>query len=258
MPTFENGSASIYFEEYGSGYPLLIFAPGGLRSQIGAWRRSPARPDRPPPWMDPTRELASDFRVIAMDQRNAGRSVAPIRADDDWGTYACDHLALLDHLGIARAHVMGGCIGSSFSLRLCRDAPERISAAVLQNPIGLSENRALFAENFQAWRESIREMHPDVDPHVLEQFEENLHVTDFVFSVTREDVRRCNVPLFVMPGDDGPHPAPIGEEIARLAPRAEILTNWKGPKYLDDAIARVRDFLKRNTHNQDLAETASA
>ena len=32
MPTFERGDVSIYYEEYGSGYPLLLFAPGGMRS----------------------------------------------------------------------------------------------------------------------------------------------------------------------------------------------------------------------------------
>ena len=29
MPTFTHGDVSIYYEEYGSGYPVLLFAPGG-------------------------------------------------------------------------------------------------------------------------------------------------------------------------------------------------------------------------------------
>ena len=64
MPTFERDGVSLYYEEFGSGYPLLLFAPGGMRSAIDFWHRSP---------FDPTREFATDFRVIAMDQRNAGR-----------------------------------------------------------------------------------------------------------------------------------------------------------------------------------------
>ncbi len=71
MPVFEREGVSLYYEEYGSGYPLLLFAPGGMRSSIEFWRRSP---------FDPTADLAGDFRVIAMDQRNAGRSRAPIGA----------------------------------------------------------------------------------------------------------------------------------------------------------------------------------
>jgi len=58
---------SIYYEEYGSGYPVVLFAPGGMRSSIEFWSKSP---------FDPTKELASDFRVIAMDQRNCGKSGA--------------------------------------------------------------------------------------------------------------------------------------------------------------------------------------
>jgi len=80
-----------------------------MRSSIEFWHRSP---------FDPTVELASDFRVIAMDQRNAGASRAPVSAADGWETYARDHLALLDHLGIVRCHLMGGCIGSSYCLGL--------------------------------------------------------------------------------------------------------------------------------------------
>ena len=76
MPVFERAGVSLYYEEYGSGYPLLLFAPGGMRSSIDFWRRSP---------FDPTAELAQDFRVIAMDQRNAGRSRAPISAADGSG-----------------------------------------------------------------------------------------------------------------------------------------------------------------------------
>src|SRR5216684_76262 len=117
MPTFERDGISLYYEEYGSGYPLLLFAPGGMRSSIEFWPKSP---------FDPTAALASEFRVIAMDQRNAGQSRAPLAPSDGWETYASDHQALLDHLGIARTHVMGGCIGSSYCLGLIKLSPERV------------------------------------------------------------------------------------------------------------------------------------
>jgi len=50
-----------------------------------------------------------------------------------------------------------------------------------------------------------------------------------------------------MPSDDPPHPAVIGDEIAELAPNAEILRQWKGPEHLQAAIARVTEFLDRHT-----------
>ena len=38
MPTFQNNGATIYYEEYGQGFPILTFAPAGLLSTIEVWR----------------------------------------------------------------------------------------------------------------------------------------------------------------------------------------------------------------------------
>lgn len=107
----------LHYEERGSGYPLLLFAPGGMNSRASFWG------GRPGQWIDPIVELSDEFRVIAMDQRNAGRSEGPVRVGDGWHTYVSDALALLDHLAIDDLAVMGGCIGVSYCLRLCADAP---------------------------------------------------------------------------------------------------------------------------------------
>ena len=95
MPVLEHKGASIYYEEYGRGFPILTFAPGGLLSHIAAW----SKPQSP---INLATEWADHFRVIVMDQRNApdGRSHAPITAADNWDTYAADHIALLDHLNL--------------------------------------------------------------------------------------------------------------------------------------------------------------
>src|SRR5580658_10281951 len=136
MPVFARPNVEIYYEVHGSGFPLLIFAPGGLRSQLAFWRESPSTPGSAPAWMNPMQALSPKFTVVAMDQRNAGQSRAKVAASDGWHSFAEDHLALMDHLGHKRFHVMGGCIGGSFCLRACAAAPERVTAAVLQNPIG--------------------------------------------------------------------------------------------------------------------------
>lgn len=221
MPVFERTGVSLYYEEYGSGYPLLLFAPGGMRSSIDFWRRS---------FFDPIVELAQDFRVIAMDQRNAGRSRAPISATDGWETYAADHLALLDHLGAHRAHVLGGCIGASYCLGLIKLAPERVGAAVLQNPIGLSpENRTAFYEMFDSWASELRKTHPELSEAALHAFRARMYDGDFVFSVSRDFVRACHTPMLVLAGDNLYHPGPTSEEIARLAPNADLILNGRRP-----------------------------
>jgi len=247
MPTLKVPDGEIYYEVHGSGYPLMIFAPAGLRSELAFWRHSPSNPSAPAVWMDPMAVLSSKFRVIAMDQRNAGRSRTGIDASDDWHTYAGDHLALADHLGLDRFHVMGGCIGASFCLTLCELAPNRISAAVLQNPVGHADNRDVFRNVVQTWAKGIREERPEIDERVFSRFGDNMFGGDFVFSVSREFVRQCKIPMLVMPGDDAPHPTVIGEEIAELAPNKEVLRQWKGPDRLQTAIDRVTQFLERHT-----------
>jgi pimeloyl-ACP methyl ester carboxylesterase len=241
MPLFERAGVSLYYEELGSGYPLLLFAPGGMRSSIEFWHRSP---------FDPTTEFANDLRVIAMDQRNAGHSRAPISAEDSWHTYSRDHLTLLDHLGIQRCHIMGGCIGSSYCLKLSETAPDRVSAAILQNPIGLHENRDAFREMFDGWSKELTRERSDLGDAAFAAFatfRENMYGGDFVFSVSRDFVRSCATPLMVLAGSDLYHPTPISQELARLAPNAELVeTTWKAPEVVPETVKRVRAFLRKN------------
>ena len=91
-----------------------------------------------------------------MDQRNAGKSTAPVSGEDGWHTYTADHLALLDHLGIEKTHILGGCIGGPYCLGLIQTAPNRVASAVLQQSIGLENNRDVFYGLFDEWAGEIR------------------------------------------------------------------------------------------------------
>src|SRR5919198_2555896 len=156
MPSFTQHDATIYYEEFGQGFPILTFAPAGLQSVIDVWNR-PSAP------VNPTTAFATDFRVIAMDQRNAGgKSHAPITAQDGWHTYAADHVALLDHLRIDRCHLYGQCIGGSFIFSLLKAQPRRIASAVLAQPIGrVGAMKPGRAARFDAWAKSLGESHPE-------------------------------------------------------------------------------------------------
>jgi pimeloyl-ACP methyl ester carboxylesterase len=239
MPTFKRGETSLYYEEFGTGYPILLFAPGGMRSSIEFWHKSP---------FDPTVELASNFRVIAMDQRNAGKSSAAITSSDGWETYSGDHLALIDHLGIKQCHVMGGCIGSSYCLGLTKLTPERVSAAILQNPIGLSQrNRELFYAMFDGWATALKQERPQIDAAAFTPFRERMYSTDFVFNVSRDFVRSCKTPMLILCGSDDYHPTETSREIAALAPNSALIETWKTPETIGSAVKRVREFLISNT-----------
>ena len=247
MPTLKLPDAEIYYEVHGSGFPLLLFAPGGLRSQLAYWRHSPADPKAPAAWMDPMADLSDRFTVVGMDQRNAGQSRGKVAADHGWHTYAADHLALMDHLGFRQFHIMGGCIGGSFCLKLCEMVPDRITAAVLQNPIGLHENRATWAAAVDGFSKTMREREPGLSEDVIQSFGHNMFGGDFVFSVSRDFVRGCRTPLYLQPGTDTPHPAATSAEIASLAPNLEVQQDWRGPAHMAESIRRVGAFLDRHT-----------
>jgi pimeloyl-ACP methyl ester carboxylesterase len=246
MATLAIPEGHIHYEVHGSGYPVLLFAPGFLSSRIERWSTNPAKPGVPQDWLDPIAELAADFRLIALDVRNAGRSRTRIGPDDDWTTYAADHVALLDHLGVTRCHVMGACIGVSFAYSIVKARPGLVSALVLQNPIGLSaSNRAALDGEFDKWAAEVRGW-PNIDVARLPGFHDRMFGGDFIFSVSREFVRRCAIPSLLMPGDDVVHPAEISAELQQ-APQVELLSPWKGAARRKAAMDRVREFLKEHT-----------
>ena len=247
MPVLTRPDAEIYYEVYGSGFPLLLFAPGGLKSQLQYWRFSPSNPNAAAPWMDPMVALAGRFTVVGMDQRNAGQSRGLVTETHGWHTFASDHLALMDHLGFRRFAVMGGCIGGSYCLTLCEMAPERVSAAVLQNPIGMHDNRDTWKAAVDGFQEKMLAEDTSLTPDIIQSFGRNMFGGDFVFSVDRDFVRSCKTPLYLQPGTDKPHPAQTSAEIAALAPDIEVQTDWRGPDHLQESIRRVKAFLVRNT-----------
>jgi pimeloyl-ACP methyl ester carboxylesterase len=239
VPRFAHGDTSIYYEESGSGFPLLLIAPGAMNSAIELWSGAT---------INPLEVYSEDFRLIAMDQRNAGRSTGPLTVGDPWGAYARDQLALLDHLGVERFHVMGACIGGSFALKLIEQAPQRVVTAVLEQPVGVtSDNAPLYEAMWRGWGDQLVRRRADVDAAQVEAFGTRMFEGDFVLSVSRDFVRSCAAPLLVLPGVDRYHPTATGREIAELARDARLVEPWKDPEHVGPATAAVRDFLKAHT-----------
>ena len=236
MPYLDRDEISIYFEERGAGPPLLLIAPGGMRSGIDYWKAATVNP-----WDS----FADDFRMIAMDQRNAGRSRGPLDLADPWGSYAADQLGLLDSLGIERFLVLGCCIGCSYILKLIEVAPRRVLAAVLEQPIGVDEsNRELFRQMQDSWAEELVEGRSDIDAEAASRFLATMWKDDFVVSVGRHFLASIQVPLLVLPGIDDYHPTNTGREVAALVPDAEGLEPWKDtPEHAASATEAARQFL---------------
>lgn len=242
MPSFEHRGAHIHYEEFGQGFPILTFAPAGLQSVIAVW----SQPSAP---INPTTEFAANYRVIAMDQRNAGgQSRAPITAQDGWDSYTADHMALLDHLRIDRCHLYGQCIGGSFILNMIKAQPERVQSAVLAQPIGrVGAMQPGRPARFNAWAETLKTDHPEATEPVLDALCRNLYERGFVYCVDHAFVSTVQTPCLILAGNDEAHPYPISEELSKLLPNCEFIAEWKTGAALTAARTRVNGFLAKHT-----------
>ena len=115
MPFLENQGAKIYWDEQGSGDPLLLIM--GLSYPSYMWHRS-----RP--------LLARKFRTIALDNRGVGQSDAPP------GVYsialmASDVAAALDAAGVEAAHVFGVSMGGMIAQEFALQYPQRVRSLIL-------------------------------------------------------------------------------------------------------------------------------
>jgi pimeloyl-ACP methyl ester carboxylesterase len=240
MPTVERDGATIYYEEHGSGYPLLLLAPGGLNSAVPFWHRMP---------LNPIAAFSNEFRVIAMDQRNAGQSSGPLDTGDAWGMLAADQLAVLDALGIESALMAGCCIGCSFILKLCQVAPERVTAGVLMQPIGLDPaDPGYFGPRmWTPWGENLVSKGRGITMDQVEAYGHNLFDSGGVFSVPLDFVKTVETPLLLLDGDDAAHPKHTSVELAGLLPGMERVERWKEPDVVAEATETMRSFLHRHT-----------
>lgn len=235
MPFFEDGDVKLYYEDHGSGFPVLLIAPGGMRSMVSFWEGTP--------W-NPITQLSDRYRVIAMDQRNAGQSTAPITAEDGWATYAADQLALMDYLGEDRFHVAGMCIGGSYIMGLIGVAPERIASGVVFQTIGLDDNRDAFYDMFDNWANELKPTRSEVPASAWESFKNNMYSTDeFLFTAGPEQVKSCTTPLLVFLGNDLYHPESSSRQLAALAPNATLIEHWKEVDDHANAMAAMEEFL---------------
>jgi pimeloyl-ACP methyl ester carboxylesterase len=235
VETFERDGARISYAVHGSGFPVLALAPGGMKSRAEAWGKAP--------W-NPVAALADRYRVVVMDQRNAGGSTAPVTGREDWDTYTADHLALLDHLGVDRFHVVGMCIGGPFLLNLIRTAPDRVAKAVALQPIGRDGNREMFYELFDGWAVDKVDGHPEAGPEQWAGYREGLFGGDHtLFSVPDEWLGTITTPLLVLQGADPYHPTRASRLLAASVPGARLVERWKEPEDLPATAATIDEFL---------------
>jgi len=116
MPSLQVNDIELYYESHGAGDPLVLI--GGLGLAVAEMRTL----------IDAL--TAAGYRVIAADNRGAGRSAKPA------GPYTIRQMAedvagVLTRLGIERAHVLGISMGGRIALSLALDHPKLVDHLVL-------------------------------------------------------------------------------------------------------------------------------
>jgi len=92
-------------------------------------------------WAPVIRTLSeAGYRVVVPDQIGFGKSSKPT-ADLHFDTLARNTIALLDHLGVAKADIVAHSLGGMLAVRIARAYPSRIDHLVLAAPIGLEDYR---------------------------------------------------------------------------------------------------------------------
>ena len=127
----------VYFEDDGGHGPPVVFH-GGFLDPVDLVRRSPIS--------RALRAVSGEFRPIYVDHRGHGRSDKP----HDPGAYAmpvrvADAVAVLDELGIERAHFIGMSWGGRLGFGIGEHAPERVLSLVIvgQQPYAIDPNGPL-------------------------------------------------------------------------------------------------------------------
>jgi pimeloyl-ACP methyl ester carboxylesterase len=120
MPSFHNGAVEIAFLDEGEGDPILL-VHGFASSKNVNWVY--------PTWVS---ELRKDGRrVIALDNRGHGESAKLYDpADYSIDKMASDVTALMDHLDLTRADIMGYSLGGRIAARIALNTPARVRSAI--------------------------------------------------------------------------------------------------------------------------------
>ena len=243
MPVYQKGDVRITYEEAGTGFPLLIISGGGLNSTI-QWTHKNAP-------FDAMAEFKDEYRCILTDLRNAhgGESTGPLEVDRPWDSYTDDLLGLMDHLGIQRFMALGYCIGAPYIWNIVKRAPQRVVAAVPAQPVGWNKEHPIYMRDLsmKSWAPELMKRDPAITPDMIEKFLVKMFPNpDFLFTVNRDFVRSCRIPMLVLLDDSPGHPYDIAWETAMLAPKSELAHYpWKNPKELIPiAVRQVRSFLR--------------
>lgn len=222
MPSFLSDGIEIWFEDVGAGDPVVL---------VHGWGSTAKQNFGDTGWVE---MLSRRYRVIAMDCRGHGLSAKPHRQElYGRAQMAGDVIRLLDHLGVARALIMGYSMGASLVIELLMDHPNRLRAAVLggiayddgiEDPaLRTAISKALLAPS----RDGIEDPVARAYRRFAESMGNDLFALAAIISAPRKfidpgNLAKVTVPTLIVVGtkDDaiGPH-----DELPKMIPSSRIV-----------------------------------
>lgn len=220
MPQFQSDGLNLAYQSFGDGLPVLCihgFASSGKVNWIETG------------WVDTLTQAG--YRAITLDNRGHGESDKPYDPELYYpALMARDAVALLDHLGIERAVILGYSMGARISAFMAYEHEDRVTCAIFggmgMNLInGLSDGNdiiaGLLAPSLAALTHPTARQfrifadHTGADRAALAACMETSRQP-----MARADVRRIAVPVLVAVGEADEMAGPPGP-LAELLPRGE-------------------------------------
>lgn len=222
MPRFSSDGLSLNYIDQGEGDPVLLIH--GFASNLGMnWVGTK--------WVDTL--VSAGFRVIAFDHRGHGDSdklYDPERYTI--GDMANDTAALLDHLGIAKADLIGFSMGARVAAYLAITQPERARSLVIGGMgarlFGGAPKSTEIAEALEApTRDDVKDPYARVFRVFAENTKSDLKALSAVIRsprlpLTREMVGALNIPVLIAVGTEDVV-AGDPQELADAIPGARVL-----------------------------------
>src|SRR4051794_2316917 len=135
MPTAVIDGIKTNYDVLGSGPPLLMYSPAGFNAAMETWRTQGIYAKVK--FLD---HLPKKYTCIVFDRRECGQSGGRVERVA-WADYVNQGRALLDHLEIERAHLMGGCMGCAPVAAFGVAHPGRTLSMILWWPVGGAKYR---------------------------------------------------------------------------------------------------------------------
>jgi pimeloyl-ACP methyl ester carboxylesterase len=252
MPAIRVNGINIYYELHGEGIPLVLIM--GLRRNL-EW------------WYCQIPELSKQFKVIAFDNRGAGRSDKP---DMEYSIrlFADDTAGLMEAMGIHHAHILGVSMGGYIAQELALNYPDKVRSLILgctscggKRAVLMSEERInKFTANEGLTPDEILRKDMDIyfsdrfiveNPDKVQKFIDislryyqpaDAFLRQFAACLKHDTANRLNklkVPVLVVAGDDDPMvPSQNSLILKELLPASELylFPNRRHGFFIEEAI----------------------